>query len=94
MQISRVAGNVVKLAGTLDINHTEELRSALLSELNALPELVLDLSAVNGCDAAGLQVLCALQKSAQGSGKTFRISEPSNAMRECSAIAGLSLENL
>jgi anti-anti-sigma factor len=94
MQVSTVGGNVVRVTGTLQINDSEELRKEILRELNALPGLVLDLSAVDDCDAASMQLLCALQKSARRAGKTFRIFEPSNAMRECSAILGLSLEDM
>jgi anti-anti-sigma factor len=94
MEIARQDDGVVQVRGDLHINEAEEFRGALILELTAAPALVLELSGVDNCDTASLQLLCSLQKSAERGGKEFRISTPSAAMREASAILGLSLEDL
>jgi anti-anti-sigma factor len=94
MEISRQGEGVVQVGGDLHISEAEDLRRALIDELTTLPALVLDLSQVNSCDTASFQLLCSLRKSAERCGKEFRISAPSPAMRETSAILGMSLEDL
>lgn len=85
----------MRVQGDLHINEVEELRSALIRALAAAtPALVLELSGVDNCDTASLQLLCSLQKSAEKSGKELRITAPSAAIREASATLGLSLEAL
>lgn len=94
MELLREQKGVLRAEGDLHISEIEEMRSALIHELSETSELVLDLSEVSSCDAASLQLLCALQKSAERDGKEFRIASPSAAMCEASAILGLSLESL
>jgi anti-anti-sigma factor len=94
MEITRQSEGVVQLKGELHISEAEELRSALLGELAATPALVLELSGVDSCDTASFQLLCSLRRSAEREGKALRISVFSAAMREASAILGLSLEDL
>jgi anti-anti-sigma factor len=94
MEFSRMDDGVACLNGDLHIADAEALRSVLLSELAAAPELVLDASGVDSCDTASFQLLCSLRKSAERDGKVFRISALSAAMRDASAILGLSPEDL
>jgi anti-anti-sigma factor len=94
MEIVRQSDGVVQVSGHLHISDAESLRSALIEELKAVPSLVLDLSQVESGDTASFQLLCSARKSAETNGKGFRISTPSPAMRETSAILGVSLENL
>lgn len=94
MEILREQKGVLRAQGDLHISDVEEMRSALIRELAEAPGLVLDLSQVSSCDAASLQLLCSLQKSAEKNGKQFRISTPSAATCEASAILGLSLDGL
>jgi anti-anti-sigma factor len=94
MEIFRQEKGVVQVRGDLHISESEGLRSALIGELTAAPALVMELPGVDSCDTASLQLLCSLQKSAERDGKGFRISAPSAAMRETSAILGLSPEDL
>lgn len=84
----------MRAQGGLHISEAEELRVALIGALAATPSLLLDLSGIDSCDTASFQLLCSLQKSAERDGKEFRISAPSAAIREASAILGLSLEGL
>lgn len=94
MKILRQDHGAVQVRGDLQISEANELRSALLGELAAAPVLVLELSGVDSCDTASLQLLCSLQKSAEKDGKEFCITAPSAAMLEASAVLGLSLEDL
>ena len=94
MEISRADDGVVCLKGDLHISDAAKLRSALLSELVSASDLVLDVSGVDSCDTGSFQLLCSLQMSAKRDGKEFRIPALPAAMREASAVLGLSLENL
>jgi anti-anti-sigma factor len=80
--------------GDLHISEAEELRSALLGELAITQSLMIDLSGVDSCDTASFQLLCSLQKSAEREGKELRVVAPSTAMRDASAILGLSMGDL
>ncbi|MGO8699322.1 MAG: lipid asymmetry maintenance protein MlaB [Limisphaerales bacterium] len=86
--ITESAG-VLKLSGRLDIYATEAARAALLEHFGVLKSMRLDLAALEGCDAAGLQLLCAARKSAEQAGKSFK-AELSPAVRECSSRLGLA----
>lgn len=93
MEILRQDDGVVQVRGELHISEAEELRSALLYGLAAVPSLGLDLSGVDSCDTASFQLLCSLQKSAERDGKQFRVTAPSASMLEVSAMLGFKLED-
>lgn len=63
------SGSVLKIGGNLSIETTEELRAALLDLLAAASDISVDLSGVEACDTAALQVLCSSGKTAVGRGK-------------------------
>ena len=63
------SGGVLKIGGNLSIETTEELRAALLDLLAAASDISVDLSGVEACDTAALQVLCYSGKTAVGRGK-------------------------
>lgn len=75
----------------LHISGLAELRSALLRELRACPELVLHMENVERCDVASLQLLCSLQKSAEQDGKTVVFSAIPESMRSQMTSLGLIL---
>jgi anti-anti-sigma factor len=83
---------VLSIAGALDIDAAHSLRDALLECLSHQPEVALDLSGVNACDAAALQVLLAAQRNAAALGKAFRIAGDSRPVTEAASALGLSLE--
>ena len=60
----------------------EETRRAILEHLLANRELVIDLSAVEACDTAGLQLLCSAAASAAQAGKPFRLDNIPGAVLE------------
>jgi len=85
---------VLQLAGALDIAGAGSLRETLLDSLVRQPELVLDLSRVEDCDAAALQLLFAAQKSAARGRQDFRVACWSDAVAETARVLGLSLDAL
>ena len=72
-----VGHTVVELSGDLGGAATAALRERLLVALRHSEQLlVLDLSAVTGCDAAALAVLIGTQRRAQLLGVTLRLAAP------------------
>jgi anti-anti-sigma regulatory factor len=83
MTLSKDKGpGFLRISGNLDIDEADSLREALLAA--DLREL--DLSEVEACDAAGLQVLLA------AAGKSFQITAISNAVTQMAVVLGVSLE--
>jgi len=82
---------VVPLPEALIISHAAELRSALLSALDAGQPIELDGRTVNEADVAGLQVLCAARLSALARGipLTFLRGGRSGALADAIELAGL-----
>lgn len=79
--------SISELTGTLDINTVDELRGILLASLERNTTIVVDLSSVTSCDAAGVQLLFALAKSAELAGKTFALGATSEALvRDCAKL--------
>jgi anti-anti-sigma regulatory factor len=53
----------------LDVAAAAELRLAVLTQLAVADELALDVGEITYIDAAGVQLLCAATRAAQGKGK-------------------------
>lgn len=81
--------NTVHLAGDLDIYNVETTRDALAALLADRPGLDLDLSGVESCDAAGIQLLLAARRSALAAEKTFSIRTFASAVTKCGGLIGL-----
>jgi anti-anti-sigma regulatory factor len=77
---------VFNIAGTLDIEAASSFRQALVDLVLEQSPIEADLSAVEACDAAALQVLLAGQRD-----KTLRVAAASPAVTEIAAALGLSL---
>jgi phospholipid transport system transporter-binding protein len=77
------------LSGALGIYEAETVRQAILEHLAARSELVLDLRAVEACDTAGAQILCAARRTAGQAGKPIRFLGVAPAITECWARLGL-----
>jgi anti-anti-sigma factor len=86
--------NTLRLAGDLDIYNVETARQSLLDFMAGRPGVELDLSGVESCDTAGLQLLLAAHRSAATSGKTFSIQAPVAAIEQCGQSLGLGPESL
>lgn len=78
----------LEITGELSIYEAAVLRETLLSCLGSEGEVMLDLTGVAGCDAAGLQLLCALKKSAARLEKPMRVIGTSPAVLDALAAAG------
>lgn len=82
----------LKISGTLDIYTVDTLRDVLAEHVKQQTALLLDLSEVDGCDVAGLQLLCSAHKSAEASRAPFAVTALSQAVVESCAALGLLTE--
>lgn len=80
----------LELTGRLDINTAEEVQKALLVYLEHSARTSLDLSQITSCDAAGVQLLIAMQRSAESAGKSFAVVAPTDAFTTVCAALGIS----
>jgi anti-anti-sigma factor len=78
------------ISGPLDIDAAESLREALLDCFRRQPDVAADLSGVDMCDAAALQVLLAGRRNAASVGKAFRVVTASDAVTVTAAALGFS----
>lgn len=72
---------VVFLKETIDIRHSDELKTILLQALAFKLQLRIDLSNLNELDLSTLQLLYAAKKSADNEGISFTISPVSQAAK-------------
>jgi len=84
----------LKLSGTLDINAADALRDTLAQHVQQRSALTLDLSEVDGCDVAGLQLLCSARKSTEAACQAFEVTTVSQAVIDAFAALGLSTDQL
>jgi anti-anti-sigma factor len=82
---------ILRISGALDIDAATSLREALLDCFLHQPEVTVDLTAVDVCDTAALQVLLAGQRDGESLGKTFCITAASNSVTETAAALGFSI---
>jgi anti-anti-sigma factor len=83
--------SALELTGALDINTADEVRKVLLECLEQHTSISVDLSKVESCDAAGVQLLLALEKSTESAGKPFSLVGVSEAFaRDCASL-GISM---
>jgi anti-anti-sigma regulatory factor len=82
---------ILRIAGHLRIDEVGPLKSALCQYVLNEPKLDLDLSAVDSCDAAGLQLLLAAEKTAAHLGKPYSLQSVSDAVTQSAAALGLTL---
>lgn len=84
------APTTVRLSGEIDIFTSPALRSRLLDSLRCSTSLlVLDLSAVSFCDAAGLAVMVGIQRRARLMGITLVLAAPRPSMSRVLRMTGL-----
>ena len=79
---------IMNVTGELTIASAAELRE-LFVDGSIYGEGVVDLSGVEVCDVAGLQLLCSLRKTAAERGATIRLSKISPAVSQTAAAIGL-----
>ena len=81
----------VTLRGELGIGNAEDLHRMFRDSLTRNAGIEVDLSAVESCDAAVLQLLCSLRKSATVRGLRFRVSAVSQPIEAAAAALGIPL---
>ena len=85
------SGSVLHISGNLSIETAEELRAAMLDPLAAASDISLDLSAVEACDTAALQLLCSACKTAQARGKRLEFVGMPDAVVQTALALGLTV---
>jgi anti-anti-sigma factor len=89
MQQDIVDGSGGTIVPSLDISTAPDLRQELQHAIATGCDVLLDLSEVEVCDVAGLQVLMAASRSAQSAGIGFRIARMSGAVTDAVRMLGL-----
>ena len=84
----------LKLSGELTIRRADELHRLFVEAAGQEGGLVLDLSGVEQCDAAGLQLICALRKTLAGRGSSLRVSAIPAAVQLTATALGMPLEGV
>lgn len=78
----------VRLCGDLDIASAGAARRALEQVDADIQQIVLDLSDITYCDAAGVRFLLTAQKQARTTGRDLVVRHPSRPVRRVLAITG------
>ncbi|MEO8660721.1 MAG: STAS domain-containing protein [Bryobacteraceae bacterium] len=81
---------MLRIAGMLDIDVAQRLRESLLNCLS-LPPVAVDLSRVEGCDAAALQVLLAACRHSTAAGNGLQLHALSPSISETASALGFSI---
>ena len=85
-----------KLPAELSIYTAQATRDALQEWLRALgangAPIDIQGEAVEEIDGAGLQLLCALQRTLEGQGRPWTLTNPSAALSEVAATMGWSMK--
>jgi len=89
-----VAEAPLKITGQQTIRTADELHKAFAEYLNRGLDVVVDLSGVDECDTAALQLIYALRQSAVERKQRFHITAVSPAITGTVAALGLRIEDL
>jgi len=81
-------GATVRLLGELDIVSADAARQALEQLDDGLQQIVLDLSHITFCDAAGVRFLLTTQEQARTAGRDLIVRHASRAVRRVLALTG------
>ncbi len=82
---------VVRPAGELDLSTAARMETSLHDAIQVgTPELVLDLHALEFCDAAGLQVFLRARRRAFAAGATLWLERPTSIVRRVLEVSGLA----
>jgi anti-anti-sigma regulatory factor len=93
MPFHKQENGVGRLSGDLHISDVDELRSALLAWLHDPSATELDLTEVERCDIANLQLLVSLSETARSIGQPCCMSPLPPAMQEINGILGFPMVN-
>lgn len=82
----------LEIRGVLDLYHAQELRAVLAESLLSSAAVTLDLSGVEECGAAALQLLCSARRTAVEAGGSLRIQPGCPAVEQACAAYGIAFE--
>lgn len=83
----------LRLEGELTIYNVESWRARIMERLSQPGDVTIDLSGVEKCDCAGLQLLCSARKGVSNAGKGL-LSNLSPSIRAAAENIGLDLSQL
>ncbi len=86
--------NPLRIDGDLSIRNTEDLHRRFSTALEAGGGMVVDFAGVEACDAAALQLICSVSKTAARRGQGFRVTALAPAIEEAAAAIGLAVQEL
>lgn len=81
---------VVRAPADLTVVNAAEVRATLLETLDGAEDVVLDLSAVEDLDTAGLQLLLLAGREARSRGVALRCEHPSDVVLQTVQLVGLA----
>lgn len=91
-RVKKQDGDVLEIAGALEIGAAEELRAALAAAVEDATAYAVDVSGVERCDAAAAQLLVSARKTAANRSCPLRWLGDSSAITETAAALGLAFE--
>ena len=80
---------ICRLSGALSIWETADVWQQLRPLLDATDPLVIDLSSVESCDAAGAQILCQIDRAGNSQERSIVLTGISDALKKTIRQAGL-----
>jgi anti-anti-sigma factor len=88
---SRDEGIVARLTGEIDLSNAESIGAALVDAMpNQEHQLILDMSAVDYLDSAGIQLIYQLREQLRARGQNLKLVIPaSSAPHDALRLAGL-----
>jgi anti-anti-sigma regulatory factor len=84
----------IKIEGSLSIYEVSKLRDELIKCFETPKGIVLELSGITDCDTAGVQLLCAAQKTASRIGRKFSIEKATVPVFDALNNAGIHPGNI
>jgi anti-sigma B factor antagonist len=89
--VSAAAGGtvVVTLTGNFDLRGRDELGSALLAAVDAAPQVLVDLAAVEFLDSSGLHALVSAYQTARGRGRHLYATNATGSVATILEITGV-----
>jgi ABC-type transporter Mla MlaB component len=90
--LENAQGNILKIGTVLSISKVAELLKEIILNFEKNQKLIFALDEVEECDAAGIQLLCSVRKTADVAGKTLEFYNPSAAVLNAMKDVGSNVE--
>ena len=85
---------LMKIDASLTIYDVPALLEEFVSCFESGGEITVDVGSVTECDAAGLQLLCAVRKNTRENRQSFRVLGDSKAIRDTLQYMGLKSDEI